>query len=180
MTRSVYVSMAGLMLLALALPASAANIYCTVIGTKQGTFQGDPAVRGGAAQIAVYALTEDLKVPFDAASGQSAGKRQHSPVTIVKELDRSSPQFFIAAATNETLRSVTCTLYRNTNEGMVRAYYKIALTNATVVEIKDGGDGVNGAAQGDEHERVSFTYQKIELTDLDSNTTAVDDWLSLQ
>jgi type VI protein secretion system component Hcp len=53
------------------------------------------------------------------------------------------------------------------------------LTNASVVQIKDSGDGVNGTAQGDERERISFTYQKIELTDLDSNTTATDDWLSL-
>jgi type VI protein secretion system component Hcp len=45
-----------------------------------------------------------------------------------------------------------------------------------VVKIKDSGDGVNGAAQGDERERISFTYQKIELTDLDSNTYAFDDW----
>ena len=61
---------------------------------------------------------------------------------------------------------------------MTRAYYKIALTNATVVEITNSGDGVNGSAQGDERERISFTYQKIELTDLDSNTYAFDDWAS--
>ena len=62
---------------------------------------------------------------------------------------------------------------------MTRAYYKIALTNAVVVEIKDSGDGVNGAAQGDERERISFSYQKIELTDLDSSVSAIDDWVSL-
>jgi type VI secretion system Hcp family effector len=62
--------------------------------------------------------------------------------------------------------------------GQVRAYFKFALTNATVVEIKDSGNGVNGAAQSDEHERISFLYQKIELTDLNSSITAVDDWIS--
>jgi len=179
MSRFMYFSVVGLMMLAIALPASAANIYCTVVGAKQGKFQGDPGVHGDPAQIAVYALTEELKVPFDAASGLITGRRQHSPVMIIKELDKSSPQFFNAAVTNETLRSVTCTLYRNAFNGASRAYYKITLTNATIVEIKDSGDGVNGAAQGDEHERISFAYQKIELTDLDSSTTAVDDWASL-
>ena len=62
--------------------------------------------------------------------------------------------------------------------GEMRAYYKITLTNATIVSIKDSGDGVNGTAQGDERERISFAYQKIVLTDLDSNTSAVDDWTS--
>jgi type VI secretion system secreted protein Hcp len=178
MSRFVYLSVAGLMMLALVVPASAGNIFCTVVGAKQGKFQGDPAARGVASQIAVYTLTEELKVPFDASSGQNTGRRQPSPVTIIKELDQSSPQFFLAAVSNETLRSVTCTLYR-TAVGVPRPYYKIVLTNATVVEIKDSGDGVNGAAQGDERERISFVYQKIELTDLDSNISAFDDWAAL-
>jgi type VI secretion system secreted protein Hcp len=178
MSRFMYISVAGLMMSAVALPASATDIYCTVTGATQGTFQGDPATKGNATQIAVYSLTQELKVPFDPSSGQINGRRQHSPLTIVKELDKSSPQFFTAAATNETLKSVTCTLYRGAVSGEARAYFKIALTNATIVAIKDSGDGVNGSAQGDERERISFAYQKIVLTDLDSNTTAVDDWTS--
>ncbi len=174
MSRFAYSLAAGMMALAAAVPASAGNIYCTVVGAKQGTFTDD-AVRGNTTAIPVYALTEEVKEPYDASSGQASGKRQHSPVTIVKELDKSSPFFFAAVVTNETLRSVTCTLYRDV-DGAMHAYYKIALMNANVVEVKDSGDGVNGAAQGDEHERISFVYQKIELTDLDSNTTATDDW----
>jgi len=58
------------------------------------------------------------------------------------------------------------------------SYQYRRLINASIVEIKDSGDGVNGSAQGDERERISFAYQKIELTDLDSSTTAIDDWLS--
>jgi type VI secretion system Hcp family effector len=69
------------MMLAVAVPASATDVYCTVVGT----------------QIAVYALTQELKIPFDATSGQRSGQRQHSPVTIIKELDKSSPLFFNAA-----------------------------------------------------------------------------------
>jgi len=178
MTRFMNFSLAGLMMLTVALPASATDILCTVVGTVQGAFQGDPATRGSPTLIAVYSLTQELKVPFDAATGQNTGKRQHSPLTIVKELDKSSPQFFTAAATNEVLKSVTCTLSRSSFNGQARAYFNIALTNATIVEIKDSGNGVNGAAQGDERERISFSYQKIELTDLESNTTAVDDWVS--
>jgi type VI secretion system secreted protein Hcp len=174
MARFSYSILAGLMALGIAAPASAGNIYCTVVGVKQGTFT-DNAARGESTQIPVYALTQEIKVSYDTGSGLASGKLQHSPVTIVKELDQSSPLFFAAAATNEALRSVTCTLYRDL-DGVAHAYYKIALTNANVVEVKDSGDGVNGAAQGDEHERISFVYQKIQLTDLDSNTTTTDDW----
>jgi type VI secretion system secreted protein Hcp len=184
MPRLMNISTAALIMLTVALPASATDISCTVVGMVQGPFQGDPTTHGNNSQIAVYALTQELKVPFDAATGHSSGQRQHSPIVIVKELDKSSPQFFTAAATNETLKTVTCNLYRTGTGsgfgggggGVTRAYYRITLTNATVVEIKDSGDGVNGAAQGDERERISLTYQKIVLTDLDSNTSATDDW----
>lgn len=176
MSPTLKISLAGLLLTAAALPVSAANIYCTVVGAKQGAFQGD-TVAHSESQIAVYALTAEVEIPFDAASGQVTGKRQHSPIVIVKELDKSSPQFFSASVTNEVLRSVACTLYRSAGNGAAHAYYKITLTNASIVEVKDSGDGVNGTVPGDEHERISLSYQKIELTDLDSGTTAEDDWL---
>jgi type VI protein secretion system component Hcp len=51
-------------------------------------------------------------------------------------------------------------------------------TRPKVRELRQSGNGVHGSAQADERERISFSYQKIELTDLDSNTTAVDDWVS--
>ena len=153
----------------------AGNIYCTVVGAKQGKFPAD-ALRGVPAGIAVYALTEDIKVPYYASSGQSSARPQNSPVTIVKELDASSPLFFEAAVTNERLTSVACTFYRTTGGEPMHAYYRITLTNASVVQVKDSGDGVNGSAPGDELERISFTYQKIEVQDLDSNTIVIDDW----
>ena len=103
MSRLTYSALAGSVMLTTAFPAFAGNIYCTVVGVKQGKFQSDASLRSASTGIAVYALTEDIKVPFDASSGQGSGRAQNSPVTIVKELDASSPQFFEAAVTNERL-----------------------------------------------------------------------------
>jgi len=33
----------------------------------------------------------EIVSPRDAASGQATGKRSHSPITITKEIDKSSP-----------------------------------------------------------------------------------------
>lgn len=178
MLRSV-LAMAALALLVNAAPASAQSIYCTVVGAKQGAFQGDRGGRAGANQIAVRYLTEKLTVPFDTATGRSTGARVHSPVTIVKELDASSPQFLDAAVTNENLPTVTCTFYgARSGGGVSHAYFRIKLTNASIVEYKDAGDGVNGDVPGDEHEVISFTYQKLEMTDLDGGITTIDEWFA--
>lgn len=180
MPRFVFAMLAGFAVLANTAPASAQEIFCTVVGAKQGTFQGDRTAGKAASQIPVLSLTQEITRPFDAATGLGTGMRSHKPLTIVKELDASSPQFFVAAVTNETLRSVTCTFYRafRGGTGETRAYFRIVLTNAAVVDYKDAGDGINGSATGDERERISLTYQRIELTDLDSNTTAEDNWLA--
>ena len=186
MLRIASFTMAGLAIIGLAAPASAEHIYCTFTGAKQGKFHGDHGLNGDATQIPAFALTQEVTVPIDTASGAVSGKRQHAPLTIVKPLDRSSPQFFAAAVTNETLSSVTCMLYRDVERGAApTAYFKFVLSNAVIVDVKDAGDGANGGDErgsdherGNERERISFAYRKIEVTDLDSGTTAIDDWSS--
>jgi type VI secretion system secreted protein Hcp len=186
MLRSVSSITAGLVMLALAVPASAEHIYCTFVGAKQGKFHGDHGLNGDPTQIPAFALTQEVTVPLDIATGAVSGKRQHSPLTIIKSLDRSSPQFFAAAVSNETLSSVTCMLDRDVERGVQpTAYFKFVLTQATIVDVKDAGDGANGGDErggeherGSERERISFAYRKIEVTDLDSGTTAIDDWTS--
>jgi type VI secretion system secreted protein Hcp len=179
MSRLVLVLLAGFTMFGSAARVSAQEVFCTVVGAVQGTFQEN----GGAkSQIPVLFLTQEITVPQDAATGLPTGRRIHKPLTIVKELDSASIHFFQAAVTNETLRSVTCTFYRSfrsgTGGGATRAYFKIVLTNAAIVDYKDAGDGVNGDAVGDERERISMVYQRIEMTDLDTNATTVDDWAS--
>jgi len=180
-----FVVLTALTVLVGAVPASAQEIFCTVVGMTQGEFQGDHGGPGPdrAHQIPVLFLTEEITSPFDTATGRVTGKREHKPITIIKELDASSPQFFMAAVHNETLRSVTCTFWRGSHSGTgtgenARPYFKIALSDAAVVDYRDTGDGINGAAPRDQRERISLTYGRIELTDLESipNTMAEDRW----
>jgi type VI secretion system secreted protein Hcp len=181
MMRILYAWTAGLGMLSLAVPVSAEHIYCSFIGTKQGKFQGDHGLNGDATQIPVMSFMQELAVPFDPASGLITGRRQHSPISITKSIDRSSPLFFAAAATNETLTSVTCTLYRDADRGGASIpYFRIALTRAAIVDVKDMGDGASGDPRGADRERISFVYQKIELTDVESGTVATDDWGAAQ
>jgi type VI secretion system secreted protein Hcp len=176
MSRAVFTAAAGLAMLALALPASAENIYCAIVGAKQGSIQSDSGPAGNSKLIPVLAFMQEVTVPYDQSAGLASGKVTHSPVTIVKQLDGASPQLFAAAVTNEVLRSVTCTFYRATTQAANHAYFKITLTNAAIVEYKDNGNGVNGTAVGDDRESIQLTYQKIDIEDLDTNTSAVDDW----
>lgn len=171
----------GLLML-LAQQAHAENIYCSFKGAKQGLINGDRGLGGDATLIPIQALGQDVAVPRDDASGLPTGRRQYQPLQLQKSLDRASPQLFQALVTNERLSSVTCTFYRARPfmaDGTPKPYFVIKLTNANLTGLQLSGHGAaGGAANAGEHETISLTFQKIELTDLDSGVTSQDDWES--
>lgn len=123
----------------------------TVTGLKQGTF----------GPITLTGLTHEIISGRDAASGLPTGKRQHKPITVTKELDKSSPLLLGALAGNENLTSVLIGLLRNGTQVAT-----IKLTNASI-----SGYVTHGMT-----ESWSFTYRKIEWTWTDGGITAQDDW----
>ena len=118
--------------------------------------------QGAFSPIAVTGLTHEIVSPRDPASGLPTGKRQHKPITITKEIDKSTPLLLNALVTNEGLNSVLIGLEKNGTQ-----IETIKLTNANVSNYVTHGTT----------ETWSFTYQKIEWTWLaDGGITASDDW----
>lgn len=72
---------------------------CTVTGLAAGTYQVQVCDAKGVAVSSSVALSHSVVSPRDAASGLPTGKRQHKPMTITKELDKSSPQLFSLVVT---------------------------------------------------------------------------------
>jgi Type VI secretion system effector, Hcp len=73
-----------------------------ITGQKQGQFQGSHGPT-----IPIDAIGHEMIVsPRDPASGLPTGKRQHEPIAITKEIDKSSPLILGALVTNETLTQV--------------------------------------------------------------------------
>jgi type VI secretion system secreted protein Hcp len=117
--------------------------------------------QGAIGPITLQAMSHEIVSPRDAASGLPTGKRQHKPITITKQLDKSTPLLLNALATNENLTSVTITV-----NGGGSPVATIKLTNASIADYVDHGTT----------ETWSFTYQKITWTWLDGGITASDDW----
>ncbi len=162
----------------IALAAGNTHIYISVDGTKQGRFKGEVA-RAGVSGITVLRFQYMVSSPRDPQSGLPTGKRQHSPVTITKQIDASTPQFFSALTSNEGLKSVVIEFTRPGPNGQERVYYTVKLTNANISRIYHY-TGVSPAAgqppENDDLEDISLTFQKIEITYTDGGITAADDW----
>jgi type VI secretion system secreted protein Hcp len=118
--------------------------------------------QGAFSPIVVTGLTHEIVSPRDSATGLPTGKRMHKPITITKEIDKSTPLLLNALVDNENLTSVLIGLEKNGTQ-----IETVKLTNASVSNYVTHGTT----------ETWSFTYQKIEWTWLaDGGVTASDDW----
>jgi len=154
------------------------SFYVTIRGAKQGIFKGQSSTKQHQNEIQGLQFISLLTSPRDAATGQATGKRQYAPIVFTKEWDASSPQIFEAAATNELLSLVEFDFVRSTPDGRESVYETIKLTDATISSVKhyigfpDAGEPPDSRALED----VGITFRKIEISNNDAKTTAMDDW----
>ncbi len=154
--------------------------FITVEGVKQGQFKGESTAAGQSALIPIFNFQSQVSQPTDPTTGAASGKRRHSPITITKQFGAASPQFYQALVTGETLKSASITFTRHSPDGIEVTYFKILLTNAVVVGIHQFIGGAPGLTENaNALEEISVTYQKIQITDLDAQTSATDDWVGI-
>jgi len=160
----------------------ALNAYLLLKGQKQGDIHGGVTQKGRENTILVHGFDNQMAVPLDAASGLPTGKRQHRPLSIVKEVDQSSPKLWTAVVNNETLTTWVLRFWAAdaAQGGIEKQIYTVTLTNARIVSMHEFmSDNQNPAqAKLPLQEQISFTYQKIEWTWMNPTVVAADDWES--
>jgi type VI secretion system secreted protein Hcp len=153
------------------------NIYATVDATKQGTFKGEG--RGQQTnKIPGVAFAYGVVMPHD-STGIPSGKRQHQPIVFTKEWGASSPQFYQAAYTNETLKSVLFEFFTVTADGKEEVDHTFKLTNASIGKVAESvQSGATGGPVVDPRQlqEISIYFQKIEIVSLSGKTQTSDDW----
>jgi type VI secretion system secreted protein Hcp len=121
-----------------------------------------------------------VKSQLDAGSGSLTGKRQHSPITIVREVDSASPLLWQGLCTNETLRAVDISLVKRPSSGSGEVVVeRITLTNAVISKVNRYTPRLSSSGSvhnTDELEEINFTFQKIAYTNVAGSTSASDDW----
>ena len=140
-----------------AVPAMAAfDAYMTIKGAKQGTFKGN----AGSESMHVISVVRDTPM----ATAAPTGRRIHSTITIVREVDKASPLLWVALNSNEKLSRVTIAFQGGS--GGAKTAQTIVLTNATILNIRKSGG----------NEQITLDYQTIQVTYAKGGITAMDDW----
>jgi type VI secretion system secreted protein Hcp len=158
----------------------AVNAYLTLQGQQQGLIRGPITDKGREKSIELLSFSNLIARPRDSASGLSTGPRQHRPISIVKEIDMTSTALRSAFVANEQLVSWALQFWTvgAVDPVMDTEIYTIRLINANIASIREflveSEDAANNGLPL--REEITFTYQKIEWTWANGETTAEDEW----
>jgi type VI secretion system secreted protein Hcp len=158
----------------------ALNGYLSLTGQKQGAIAGGVTQKGREGTIAVHAFDVQISSPRDAGTGLPTGKRQHQPIVIVKDVDKSTPLLWNALVSNENLTSWILKFYATAASGVEQQIYTISLTNANIASINESmlDNEIQANASLPLREEITFSYQKITWTWVEGGITASDEWSS--
>ena len=140
-------------------------VNLTIVGELQGAIEGSCEIEGREGSVLVYGLDHTVEIPTD-SRGATAGRRVHRPVSVIKEVDKSSPMLYQALCTNERLTEVRIDWYRVDETGVEELYFTTFMVNAFVASIRPWiPNAMERDNEGLRHmETVSFTYEKIRWT----------------
>jgi type VI secretion system secreted protein Hcp len=173
------INLLALMLVAwVSAPSMAAlNGYLDIVGQTQGRIKGSVTQKGREGQIAVYGFTHMFNTLPDLKSCFPGDLRSHSPLTIIKEFDQSTPGLMRAWIAREPL-TVTFRLWRAGLVGAEEQYFTITLEGALISGIQQESFNNKDATLMSlpTMERISFTYDKISQSWNPNGDIVTDTW----
>jgi len=156
----------------------AESIWASVKAAKQGDIQSESNAKGREKLIEFIFLEAGIMSPREPFSGLPTGKRQHKPLVLRKRVDKTTPLFSTALATNETLTTVKLQFWRPKGDGTSEQFFTIELTNASLAKQKIWLPYTLDPTQRElpALEELELVYQKIVWTYTQGGITGSDDW----
>jgi len=134
----------------------------TITGEVQGQIEGSCELEDREGTILVQAFDHIVEIPTD-DRGIASGRRAHRPMTMTKEIDRSTPMLYQALCTGELLTDVKLDWYRLDGSGDEELYFSIELQNAMITRIHPWVPNVLNPANANlrHMEDISIAYERI-------------------
>ena len=127
----------------------------------------------------IFFVEHKLTTPYDPATGAPSGPRQHSPLVVVKVIDKATPGLHKALTTGENLSEVTLDFYRIDPDTRIEAkYYVITLKNVRIVGMETFMP-MSFLPENESYrhmEKVTFVYEEIEWNWLPDSIVEMDRW----
>jgi type VI secretion system secreted protein Hcp len=93
-----------------------------------------------------------------AGTGAGAAKTQFNPITVAKQVDKTSPALFVACATGKHIKTATIFIRNSQTAGTPVDFFKIILTDVLVSSITSDAERDSDYIS----EKVTLSFSKIE------------------
>lgn len=141
------------------LRGSTGDMFLMVRGAKHGLIKGEAQDDLHNEEIDVLSWSWGMQAKASLGGGTATGKLAINELKIVKRVDSASTALMGALRTNESIQKAVLTL-RKAGKGHLE-YLRVTIEQGRVTSLTvDGGDGAGSA---DVVERVSFSFNKIEV-----------------
>lgn len=153
--------------------------YLKLDGENQGNIEGSVKIKGHDNTVLVQGVEWKVDIPRNPQTGLPSGKRVHHPLTVTKEVDKSSPKLYQALTSGEHMKTVTLNFFRTNDKGNEEKYYTVELNNAIIVSLRPWVPNcLEDKNRPIGHmEDVSFTYEKVIVTWQPDGIETEDSWL---
>lgn len=142
--------------------SGALNAYMRLTGAKMGVIQGSVTQAGREGTIMVIAYSHSVATERSPETCRPTDVKNHQPIMITKEIDKSTPLLFQAWATDENL-SGTIEFWQPSGTGTEQQHYTVAFSDARIVGIRQ--EMLNNKypenMQHKEREHIAFTYGTV-------------------
>jgi len=140
--------------------------------------KGSVTVQGREGSVEVIGFGHGLNIPVDSSSGKVTGTRSHSPMSIEKEFDASSPYLYKAVATGQTLQSAELKWYRINDAGQEQVYFIMLLEQVKITGVNPGmvNTKLFETSALNHAETISMMYGRITWHYTDGNIKYTDSW----
>jgi type VI secretion system Hcp family effector len=142
----------------------------------QGTLKGTNSTPQGNVPRSFSTAQLAVNPPKDQATGQTSGKRQHEPLTIVTQVDASASLLTHAYLTKNPLGTVVVELVGPPSSGTGHAGSKLTLHDVLVSQLVKYVGKHPGHGKTTELVEVTLTFQKIEHSGAKGGLSGCDDW----
>jgi type VI secretion system secreted protein Hcp len=139
---------------------------------------GSVDVNGREGSIEMFEVLHELYIPTDNNTGKLTGTRIHTPFMFTKEIDYSSPYFYKAATTGQTLKSAEFKWYKINDAGQEVEFFNTKLEHVKVVQVTSMMHDIKNTSK-EKHchlEQIELRYEKITWNYKDGNIAHSDSW----
>ena len=159
---------------------AALNAYLYLEGETQGHIRGSSEEEGHEDLIKVIAYSHIISSQRDPNSCQPSDRLNHLPLSITKDVDKSTPLLLKAFAEHERMTQFRLEFFKISPAGAEQHHYTVELEGAYIAGIHQEMLNNTYIETRDhaEREHISFTYSWVTRKWVDGAIEGFDDWES--